>query len=519
MSYGGIAAVHRLVTKLGLVNAIDTTLKLLKVRLPYHESDHACLCVARLPARSAQAGRQVLNLTYNVMCGGTRLEDIERLRHDGAYLPVRAVARTQTGMNALNAKLIPDPTTAGDFTRRFREADVIGLMDCINAVRPKLWRTRAASFLEPVAYIDVDGTTAPTYGEKKGGMDISYKGVWGYAPLIVSLANTKEVLYVVNRPGNASSHQGAAPWIDAAIALVKPHAQRLCLRGDTDFSLTGHFDLPARSAQAGRWAKDTDFIFGMDCNSALRTRAEALDEANWQRLHPGLTPVCRAGTGRRPRKGSDGTMRSSVSSKRGATSSWRSTSKTWLSLTTSRASANAPTASWPSAKTPVCRWHRQVSKTKGQQTLFDDTCLQRSGTLRRQVRYFFYITTRDDLTPAEVVFAANKRCDQENVIEQLKNGVNALRVPLYDLISNWAYMVIAALAWNIKSWFALMMHQKNHRRQYIRMDFRTFLTHIILFPCRVVRHARSTTVRIIGYQPSLKRLLSAWATIERTGFT
>ena len=178
MSYGGIAAVHRLVTRLGLVKAIDATLKLLKVHLPYHESDH------------------VLNLVYNVMCGGTRLEDIERLRSDGAY------------MNALNATLIPDPTTAGDFTRRFHEADVIGLMESINAVRPKLWRTRAASLLAPVAYIDVDGTSAPTYGEKKGGMDISYKGVWGYAPLIVSLANTKEVLYVVNRPGNASSHQG-----------------------------------------------------------------------------------------------------------------------------------------------------------------------------------------------------------------------------------------------------------------------------------------------------------------------
>ena len=149
MSCGGIAAVHRLVTKLGLVEEIDEKLKLLKVHLPYHESDH------------------VLNLAYNVMCGGTRLEDIERLRHDEAY------------MNALNAKLIPDPTTAGDFTRRFTEADVIGLMDCINAVRSKLWRTRAASLLSSVAYIDVDGTSAPTYGEKKGGMDISYKGVWG----------------------------------------------------------------------------------------------------------------------------------------------------------------------------------------------------------------------------------------------------------------------------------------------------------------------------------------------------
>lgn len=200
MNFGGIAAVHRLVTKLGLVKLIDERLALLKVHLPYHESDH------------------VLNLTYNVMCGGTCLEEIERLRHNEAY------------MNALNAEIIPDPTTAGDFTRRFRQADVIALMDCINAVRPKLWRTRAASLLAGVAYIDVDGTTAPTYGEKKGGMDISYKGVWGYAPLIVSLANTKEVLYVVNRQGNAPSHQGAAPWIDAAIGLVEPYARRVCLR-------------------------------------------------------------------------------------------------------------------------------------------------------------------------------------------------------------------------------------------------------------------------------------------------
>lgn len=72
----------------------------------------------------------------------------------------------------------------------------------------------------------------------------------------------------------------------------------------------------------------------------------------------------------------------------------------------------------------------------------------------------------------------------------VKNGVHALRVPMYDLVSNWAYMVIAALAWNIKSWFALMMHRIKHRRHYIRVDFRTFLNHIILFPCRVVTHAK-----------------------------
>ncbi len=149
---------------------------------------------------------------------------------------------------------------------------------------------------------------------------------------------------------------------------------------------------------------------------------------------------------------------------------------------------------------------KKISKSRGEQVLFDE------------VRYFFYITTRTDLTAAEVVACANDRCDQENVIEQLKNGVGALRVPLYDLVSNWAYMVIAALAWNLKSWFSMMLHRKTDRREYIRMEFRRFINSIVLIPAMVIRRARSITIRIIGWQPSLDRMFSAWRTIERTGF-
>ena len=85
-------------------------------------------------------------------------------------------------MDALGAALIPSPKAAGNFTRRFSESDLIELMECINTVRPKLWRGRGRDLLGPVAYVDVDGTLAPTLGKKKAGMDMSYKGVWGYHP-------------------------------------------------------------------------------------------------------------------------------------------------------------------------------------------------------------------------------------------------------------------------------------------------------------------------------------------------
>ena len=88
---------------------------------------------------------------------------------------------------------------------------------------------------------------------------------------------------------------------------------------------------------------------------------------------------------------------------------------------------------------------KNLSIEKGENRLFDE------------IRYFFYITNDRSLTSAEVVLFANQRCDQENVIEQLKNGVNALRMPTEDLVSNWAYMVIAALAWSLKSWYGLLV--------------------------------------------------------------
>ena len=452
--FGGIAALHQLVVRLGLPAAIDADLELLKVHLPYHESDH------------------VLNLAYNVACGGTRLEDIERLRHDTAY------------MNALGADLIPDPTTAGDFCRRFTTDDVTTLMEAINTVRPKLWTSRGRDLLGPVAYIDVDATITPTTGSRKDGMNMSYKGIWGYHPLLVSLANTREVLYLVNRPGNVPSHAGAADWINKAIDLVAPHTPRVCLRGDTDFSLTAHFDA---------WAERVDFVFGMDNSTPLRLRAEALDERVWRRLH---RPA--------PYTSVTGQVRARREDVKAAIVTEREYLNLHLNYEDVAEFTYRPGKCGRDYRVIALR--KNISRSRGEQVLFEE------------IRYFFYITTLTEESAEQVVELANERCDQENVIGQLKSGINALRVPLYDLVSNGAYMVIAALAWNIKSWFALMMHRKSDRHDYIRMEFRRFLNTIILIPAMVTRRSRGITIRLIGYTPAIDRLLSVWATTERTRF-
>ena len=247
MCHGGIGALHLLARKLGLIDAIDRRLHLLKIHLPYHESDH------------------VLNLAYNALCDGDCLEDLELRRNDEVYL------------DALATQRIPDPTTAGDFCRRFQAEDVHTLIDVFNDVRQRVWARQPASFFDE-ARIDMDGTLVPTCGECKAGMDIAYNGTWGYHPLVVSLANTGEVLSVLNRSGNRPSHEGAAAEVDRALRVCLDGGfRRVLLRGDTDFTQTTHLD---------RWTDDArvQFIFGLDRTVGRHVLADDLLPDAWQPL-------------------------------------------------------------------------------------------------------------------------------------------------------------------------------------------------------------------------------------------
>jgi hypothetical protein len=458
---GGIGSVHLLARQVGLVDAIDSNLHLLKVHLPYHESDH------------------VLNIAYNVMCGGDCLQDIDLLRGDEAYL------------DGLGAQRVPDPTTAGDFCRRFESARQVNtLTDAINSVRAGVWERQDAAFLER-AVIDVDGTVAPTTGECKQGMDMHHDGQWGYHPLIVSLSNTKEPLYILNRPASRPSHEEAAGYLNKAIDLcLGAGFESVLLRGDTDFSQTAYLD--------GWDDRGVKFLFGIDAMPNLKATAEALEKSAWQPL----ARPARYDVATRERARPDNVKQAVVVEREYEDRRQRCEHVAEVDY--------QPTKCGRSYRLIICR--KTIDVTKGQNYLFE------------MYRYFFYISN-DRPTPKEqLVFGANKRCDQENLIEQLKNGVHAMSLPSNTLISNWAYMVMASLAWSLKAWWGLCLppargpaggpakqKREQQKQSIVTMEFKRFVAGVIRLPCQVIRTGRRIVCRLLSYGPWHEPLLSAVA--------
>jgi hypothetical protein len=445
ISPGGIGAIHLLARKIGLIEDIDRDLHLLKRHQPYFESDH------------------VLNIAYNLIAGGSRIEHLEVRRNDEVYL------------DALGATRIPDPTTAGDFCRRFTEADVERLMEALNQTRLRVWKEQPAEFFDE-AFIDADGTLAPSDGWCKQGVDIAYDGTWGYHPLVVSLANTAEPLYLVNRSGNRPSHEQADVSLDKAATLCRRAGfKKITFRGDTDFSQTRHLD---------RWDRAGHrFIFGIAAMANLVAIAEGLSPERYSELERPARYTIKTV----PRQARERHKEHVVRQRQFDT----------LKLVGEEVAEfdYAPVACEKAYRVIVLR--KKLVVEKGQLWLFEPD------------RFFFSITN-DRTTPAsEIVFLANDRCDQENLIGQLKGGVKAMAMPVDSLVSNWAYLVMASLAWSLKAWAALLVPEhgrwsENHRaekRSLLRMEFRTFCVAPIQMPCQIVRTSRRIIYRLLSWNP------------------
>ena len=441
--YGGLGLAHAMARQSGLVQSIDRHVELLQSHFPYHESDH------------------ILNIAFNALTDGTCLEDLKKKRADEAYL------------NALGAKRIPDASTAGDFCRRFEsEADINTLHLAIDEARTNVWAQQPNQFFD-CATVDMDGSIVETTGECKFGMDMSHKGIWGYHPLLISLAETREPLRIINRSGNQTSEDGAAAECDKVAAYLKECGfRKIVFRGDTAFSQTKHLD---------RWNADgVTFYFGYKAMANVEEKAESLAKSRWKKL---ARPP-RHNVKTQPRAKGHPVKENIVID--------REYDNLVLKAEHVAEFDYKPTACKRSYRMIVVR--KQIDEMKGQQLLFN------------RERYLFYITNDRDSTPAEIVYTCNDRCEQENLIEQLKNGPRSLKAPVDNLYSNWAYMLISSLAWTLKAWLALSIPEtgrwKSQRRKekfrLLKMEFRTFVDGMIRIPCQIIRSGRRLIYRLLN---------------------
>jgi hypothetical protein len=255
--------------------------------------------------------------------------------------------------------------------------------------------------------------------------------------------------------------------------------RKILLRGDTDFSQCEHLD---------RWdmIPRVRFIFGFDAVPKLVNIAEELPEDAWHRLERPARYQAKTQPRQQPAN-----VKQPIVKQRGFET---------LRLQSEEVAefAYRPTACSKSYRVVVIR--KNITREKGELALFDE------------VRYFFYITNEREWSADEIVFSANDRCNQENLIAQLKGGVRALQAPVDTLESNWAFMVMTALAWNLKAWWALTLPaapgrwQERHREQkqwVLKLEFRTFLNAFVLLPCQIVKTGRKLIYRLLGWNPHL----------------
>lgn len=452
--YGGLALAHPLARGLDLFRAIDRGVPLLKLYQPYHESDH------------------FLTHTYNLFAGGTCIEDIASLQASEAFQGLVGACR------------VPDPTTAGDFLRRFHPAALAQLQTVFDDTHEKVWRALPRT-RRRVATVDLDSTIKEVYGECKQGADFSYTGKWSYHPLLISLQETNECLRLINRPGNHTSMDGADGPLAAVLERLVRHFGEVRVRGDS-----ACYD--QKLIRACESQPSVRFAFVMKSCPALVALAEALPPEAYRRFaweRPEEVARRKGIEGRRHRR---------------RTRRARARARGYVTLTTRDqwVAEFRYRPSWADREYRVVVRRQTVATSQGQQTLF------------ARLHYRFLITSIEAEGPMEVIRFAYGRCAQENTIEQLKNGIAAMKMPTGALHANAAFLMAGQLAWNLRAWLSLLVLPKDS----LHWEWKRFRHAFVYVAAKVAARARTVAATISASQRFAAEILRASQRLETIVF-
>ncbi len=453
--YGGIGVIHKMNQMLKLPELINSRLRLLSVHKPYFESDH------------------VLSMVYNVVAGGEYLEDLELRRNDTAY------------MTAIGATRMPDPTTAGDFLRRFKTwSQTNKLFEINNEYNRIVWNVSADGKKRKQARLHIDGKIVETLGEYKEKMDMSYKGKWGFSTLILTEMTTGVHLFCINRGGNILSQSKAAYWIKRAIRELKKSFDEILIEGDSAYYLTEMLD--------GLDMDGVKFIFAVDQLDNLKKSAENIDDNEWTKVEKEERDVKKRDHKKQnvkelkiiERKYNHVVQREEYVSE----------------------FSYSPTKCKNSYRIIVVRQLKELI-TGG---LFQYFYYQ----------YRFAITNlkETESSTLECLDLIRKRANHENKIEQLESGVFALNMPTKEFHANQAYMMICAMAWNMKSYIGLLCPDKILGEKIISMEFKKFKQYFINIPTQIYEQGRYIVYRLLGFNQYIENLMLTFERICKLEF-
>jgi hypothetical protein len=446
-TYGGLALAASLMRSLGIAPDLNRDLSLLAAHRPFHESDH------------------VLTHVYNLYAGGTCIEDIADLQTSE---PVRRM---------LGAERIPDPTTAGDFLRRF-DADSLKTLDqVIDRAQEKVWKRRYGKRQAERAIVDLDSCVRPVYGDQKEGTDFTYKGSFGYHPLVISLAGTLECLRLINRSGNTASADGSESHLRELFPMLGRHFKQLIVRGDSAFAKQAIFDACEESGHF--------FAVVSPQQQSFARLFEALPAEVWKPYRPREPKAVRQ-VKRRKRGPNRRRQRARGRNKRDL-----QLKKQWI----------AEIAYQPDRSQKLYRLIARYQEIEEHE----------QGHLFMLTRFRFALSNLPSSVSAEeVIDLTYQRCDQENLIEQLQHGVTAMRMPTGGMDSNSAFLTCARLAHNIKPWLA----QLALPMETMRWEWKRFRRAFVYCAARVVHTAGQVHARFADSHRFADTILAAHMRLE-----
>ena len=415
----------------------------------------------------------MLALAYTLYADGTCLEDQAALQGSEAVRRLVGACR------------IPDPTTAGDFLRRFRVAqDVERLAGVTDEVQEAVWsklprHVRRRRKKQELALVDLDGHIKPLYGVQKEGADFSYDGRWSYQPLVVSLGGSGECLRVVNQPGSARSSDAAAKALEEVLPLVRRHFRNALVRGDTDFDRSDVFKAVL--------AAKAYFAIGGRLYPNRAALVQAIAERRWE---PFVARAEREQPSGPSREGRTPNYRRQKAVERRFR--MLRTVKQWVS----------EIAYQPAGLGSACRMIVRrilIEENDGQ------------GALFKHFRYRLVLTNLPrSYSPRQIIDLTYQRCDQENVIEQFGDGIAGWRMPVAEFMGNSAWLQITRLAWNLGKWIA----QIALPREVVRWEWKRFRRHFVYIAAKVLKTGRRLVVRLAGSHRFLPDILTAHARLQ-----